>query len=111
MKTFSMNNQHDAPDELRNTLSDECNEHAEALKNLWQKNPTLTPTRAQNHYSLLDQQKHSLYTLAIQQELDKIQANSAWPRPTAENQAARVVRLEPEDAGSRDSLQKLSPER
>jgi hypothetical protein len=106
--TFSMSIQHDAPDQLRNTLSDE---HVAALKNLWQKNSTLTPTRAQNHYSLLDQQKNPLYTLeAIQQELDKLQANSARARTTAENRAARaanllppVVRTEAEDAGSRDS--------
>jgi hypothetical protein len=103
-----MSIQHDAPDQLRNTLSDE---HVAALKNLWQKNSTLTPTRAQNHYSLLDQQKNPLYTLeAIQQELDKLQANSARARTTAENRAARaanllppVVRTEAEDAGSRDS--------
>jgi hypothetical protein len=102
--TLSMSIQHD---QLRNTLSDE---HVAALKNLWQKNSTLTPTRAQNHYSLLDQPKKPLYTLeAIQQELDKLQADSARPRPTAEKRAARaanllpVVRNEAEDAGSRDS--------
>jgi hypothetical protein len=68
----------------------------------------LTPTRVQNHYSLLDQQKNPLYTLeAMQQELDKIQANSARPRPAAENRAARattrVVLCEPEEVGSSDS--------
>jgi hypothetical protein len=80
--------QHDAPDNLSDTLDPK---HKDALKKLWQINTTLTPTRAQAHHSMLNtENSEKLYTLAaIQNELDRLAADSVRNRSTADSRMAR----------------------
>jgi hypothetical protein len=77
--------------ESSNGLSEQISaEHVEAIKVLWQKSSTISPSRVQNHHALLDAQGNKRYLeKAIQQVLEKLSIESTRNRPTAENRAAK----------------------
>jgi hypothetical protein len=84
-----MANQDDSPSALRNTVSEQ---DLASIEKLWRANVVITPQRVQQHHSLLDKQDKVQYSVAaIQQALDRLNANSVKGRPTAENRAAKAA--------------------